>query len=159
MMLRRSLLSLCLVVIAMLGLSACGGHKKESTVKFTAFGTRVLVNGKPHVVLTKSASFDHCQSQPLMRLTANYLWSGIKKGFSIPAKTSWVYNALDGTTAVPIHTTDEPYKYNGKSQFLNDIIFSKRSVGFSDGAYSITAKFGDKPQLRNTIRVGTKKSC
>jgi hypothetical protein len=92
-------------------------------------------------------------------LTGNYLWSGIDKGFSTPAKTTWVYDPLNGSAAETVHTTDEPYKYTGNNSLLFDYIFNRRPGGFPDGEYSITAKFGDKPQLRNTLRVSTKKGC
>ena len=141
-------------------LFGCGGQKKQSSVKFTAFGTRTLVKGKPHVVLITSSSFSHCQSQPLIRLTANYRWSEIAKGFSTPAKTTWVYDPLTlGGSRQTIRSTDQPFKYDGLHPFLADWIMSGSSKGYPDGSFSVTTKFGNKPLLRNAIRVDTKKGC
>jgi hypothetical protein len=113
-------------------------------VQFGGWGERVTVNGAPKVTVSSASTFQHCRSQPLIRLTANYKQAGIAA--STPVGLDWSHNGA-------ALQNESPAPWGG--QPVVQFFIGPNPAGFPDGTYKAVLTVNGKPALTNALAVTT----
>jgi hypothetical protein len=102
------------------------------------------VNGAPKVTVSSASTFQHCRSQPLIRLTANYKRVGITD--NTPVGLNWTHNG-----AAVQNENPAPWGAQAVVQFF----IGPNPSGFPDGTYKADLTVSGKPALTNSLTVTT----
>lgn len=119
-------------------------HVSVSRLAFAAWGLRTLVAGQPKVVFSAASQFSHCLTQPLVRLTANFRFSGIATGTKL--SDAWYLGAAryaGSVVSVP----------GGVGQYLGFPL--PALAGLPDGVLTVKVSVRGKLATQRSIRLST----
>jgi hypothetical protein len=119
-------------------------HVTAGRLRFAAWGLRTLVAGRPKVVFSAARQFSHCLSQPLVRLTANFRFSGLASGTKL--SDAWYLGPrryAGSVVALP----------RGVGQYLGFPLAAL--AGLPDGVITVKVSLRGRLAAERSIRLST----